>query len=62
MIELKRVAYKGEHMGNIFDIWCWEGQTLDFVWNQQKQYYLAGDKVTITDTNGRSKIFIKGLI
>lgn len=61
MIELKRVAYKAEYLGNEFDIYCWEGDTLDFVWNREKQYFLAGDQVTITNNHGRSKTFVKGV-
>jgi len=61
MIELKRVIYKGEHLGNIFDIRCWEGDSLDYVWNQIKGYYLAGDKVSIADNHGKYKTFIKGV-
>ena len=60
MIELKRVTYKGLYKGNTFDIYCWEGDTLDFVWNREKQYFLAGDRVVITDNHGKSKIFVKG--
>ena len=62
MIELKRAIYKGEHLGLTFDIRCWEGDSLDFVWNQNKSYYLAGDRVTITDNHGKSKTFTKGFI
>lgn len=61
MIELKRVMYKGEYHGNTFDIPCWEGDSLDSIWNREKQWYLSGDKVVITDNHGKSKVFIRGL-
>ena len=61
MIELKRVIYKGECYGNTYDIQCWEGTSLDIVWNSQKSWFLPGTKVTITDNHGKSKVFIRGL-
>ena len=62
MKKLKWVRYTGEYKGNVFDIPCWEGSPLSKVWNDEKHYYLPGDVVTITDTKGKSKTFMKGLI
>lgn len=61
MIELKRVTYQGLYKGNTFDIYCWEGDSLDFIWNREKRGFLAGDQVTITNNHGKSKTFIKGV-
>ena len=58
---MEKVIYKATYMDNTFDIFCWRGTTLGQVWNEIKQFYLPGDKVSITDNYGNSKTFTKGL-
>ena len=58
---MEKVIYKGMYMNNAFDIHCWNGTPLGQVWNEIKQFYLPGDKVSITDNYGHSKTFTKGL-
>lgn len=60
-MELKRVMYTATYKGNTYEISCWEGTSIDIVWDSQKSWYLAGSEVTITDNYGRSKTFIKGV-
>lgn len=62
MKELKRVNYTAIYEGRSYDISCWEGTSLDVVWNSQKSWYLPGARVTIVDNNGKSKTFVRGLI
>lgn len=58
---VKRVVYKGSFNGNIFDIYCYEGETLGAVWNREKQWFLPGSQVTITDNCGNTKTFMRGV-
>lgn len=56
-----RVKYKACYRGNTYEIECWEGTSLDMVWNSQKCWYLPGSEVTITDNHGNSKTFMRGV-
>ncbi len=58
---IRRVLYSATYKNNTFTIECWEGTPLGVVWNEQKQYYLPGDVVAITDNNGNCALFMKGM-
>ena len=56
-----RVVYKGLFHNNIFDIYCYEGETLGAVWNREKQWFLPGSRVTISDNHGNVQTFMRGV-
>ena len=61
VIGRKIVRYKGLFGKNKFDILCWEGTPLNAVWNKEKQWFLPGSQVTITDNLGNTRTFMKGV-
>lgn len=60
-MESGRVIYIGTYKGNNYEIECWAGTPLDLIWASQKEWFLPGSEVTITDNHGNSKTFIKGV-
>ena len=62
MKDLKRVKYTASYNNRSYEIECWEGTSLDMVWNSQKCWYTPGAIVTIRDNLGHVKTFVKGMI
>lgn len=58
---LKQVDYTVVVNNNRSRYPTWDGTPLALFWNQNKQYFLPGQYVTIINNYGYSKTFVRGV-